>query len=84
MKTKVTIEVENAYSDGHESKHEVVVDAPSSLEPEAVTAWFEDVVWQHTGDGHGEDSSLGSCYRATVKSAGRGCEALVGEWYEWV
>lgn len=74
----VTVRIENWYSDGHESKHEVQIDPPTG----DVEQWFEEVVWDHTGDGHGIGKDLGSCYVATVIA----CDdaALLGETYEWV
>jgi len=58
----VTVRVENAYSDGHESQREVVVPAPG----DDIELWWEEIVFPHTGDGHGIDSSLGSHYEATI------------------
>jgi hypothetical protein len=73
----ITVKIENAYSDGHESKHEVLVEPPTG----ALDEWFEDVVFPHTGDGHGIGGG-GSCYVATIIA----CDdaALLGETYEWI
>lgn len=78
-----TVKIENSYSDGHESKREVLVEAPpEGCDDDDLTAWFEDKVWPETGDGHGTDSSLSSYYLATIIAADR--EDHVGQWYEWV
>lgn len=74
----VKVRIENAYSDGHESSSEVTVPPPA----DDVDAWFDEVVYQHTGDGHGLDRTLGSCYTATVVAAAD--PALVGLEREWV
>lgn len=74
----VTVRIENAYSDGHESTHDVVVEAPDG----DLDDWFDRVVYPHTGDGHGARySSLGSCYTATIVAADNA--ALVGAECEW-
>lgn len=72
-----TVKIDNAYSDGHESSHEVLVDPPEGTLEE----WFEDVVWPHTGDGHGTDNDLGTCFVATIIACD--VEAHLGEQYEW-
>jgi hypothetical protein len=92
--TKFVVKIENDYSDGHHSERTVEVDGPTcpghsdihSAESFYcdgsclhVTDWFDDAVYPETGDGHGADSELGSCYSATVVSGPR----WVGESYEW-
>lgn len=84
---KVTVKIENAYSDGHESKHEVVLDAPDDLGAfgemfyPRLEQWFQDVVWPETGDGHGANNDLGSCFTATILAADS--PLLLGRGYEW-
>lgn len=79
---KITVKIENAYSDGWESKSEVVVDAPDDLGwMGGLEDWFQDAVYPHTGDGHGADNDLGSVYVATIIAADE--PGLVGVKYEW-
>jgi hypothetical protein len=97
----VTVKIENAYEDGHESESEVQVNAPAVglMHPSQIEAdveryghiaawrpvmadWWEEVVWPHTGDGHGIDCDLGSCYVATIITADD--PNLVGATYEWI
>jgi hypothetical protein len=86
---KVTVRIENYYSDGHESKHEVEVEFNNAVysvfSDDDIEEWFQDVVFDHTGDGHGDGShgKLGSCYVATVLKAETYPE-LVGKNTEWV
>lgn len=86
----VDVKIENDYSDEHHSERVVQIPGPSTVEwteadveyfEDVVDKWFNEVVWDYTGDGHGEDSSLGSCYTATVVAAAD--EQLVGREYEW-
>lgn len=76
---KLTIRVENAYSDGHTSKRVETVE----VEP------FEDLeqLWEQleefTGDGHGIGNDLGYCYEITIVEAS-GRNDLVGKNNEWV
>lgn len=82
----VTILVENAYSDGHESSFEREVPAPhgpADLDPAdyLVESWWDRVTYDHTGDGHGIDSDLGSCYTVTIVRAKD--ESIVGASHEW-
>ncbi len=73
----VTVRIENAYGDGHESERTVTVLAPTG----DLETWWEDTVWPETGDGHGV-AGMGSCYTATVIAAHD--PALVGRSREWV
>ena len=79
----ITVKVENAYSDGHESTHEVVLQAPDGLEWDhgALARWFDEDVWPHIGDGHGADNDLGSCLTATIIAADEA--ELLGISKEW-
>lgn len=82
---QVTVKIENAYSDEHTSTREVSLPAPPrhAVYPEDVLdKWFEDVVYPETGDGHGIDSDLGSCYTATIIAAED--TLLVGLSREWI
>lgn len=81
---KVTVRIENDYEDGHSSQREVVLDAPDNLDFAAglsLEDWWEEVVFPETGDGHGADSDLGSCYTATITACPNA--ALVGQSTEW-
>lgn len=81
---KVKIRVENTYSDGHESEHTAEVDPPASMATEDIDDWWDETVFDETGDGHGINrSDLGSCYTATVMEAAD-FPALVGQSHEWV
>lgn len=73
----VTVRIENAYADGHESQREVIFAAPTG----DLEEWFDTVVYRETGDGHGVDGQ-GSCYVATIIAADD--EQLVGAQNEWV
>lgn len=75
------VRIENYYSDGHRSKRDVTLDEPTIDGQEALDDWFSEVVYQHTGDGHGADNDLGSCYVATVITAAD--PGLVGKSCEW-
>lgn len=77
---RVTVRIDNAYEDGHESSHEVVLPAPiGSLE-----GWWDEVVHDETGDGHGIDNDLGYCYTATVVAAPESFVHLIGQTEMWV
>ena len=75
----VTVRIENTYSNGHESENEVFLYPEPTLD--ALDEWWEDEVYPHTGDGTGEDSSLGSFYTATIIAAGN--PALLHQTREW-
>jgi len=61
----VTVKIENTYEDGHESTLEVEVEAPEV--PSDLEEWWEERVYEHTGDGHGAKyPQLGSWYTATI------------------
>jgi hypothetical protein len=73
----LTVKIENTYSDGWHSDAIVHVVSPG---PD-LDEWWDDVVFPHTGDGHG-GFGLGSCYTATILTADD--PNLVGESYEWI
>lgn len=73
----VKLLMENAYEDGHESKRTVDVPAPVG----DIDDWWDRVVLDETGDGHGVGNDLGYCYTATILEADD--PVLVGEAYEW-
>jgi hypothetical protein len=78
----VIVKIENTYEDGHESELEVELDAPEGRSEEELEQWWEDVVFPHTGDGHGIDEpKLGAWYEATIIRADD--ESLVGLSREW-
>lgn len=78
------LKIENNYSDGHESTKEVEVAQPNEITDD----WWEDVVYDHTGDGHyvevyeATGERLGSCYTATVVQASN--VTFLGLTHEWV
>ena len=74
------VRIENTYSDGHESATEVWLSPPTGSSAEELEGWWQDEVFEHTGDGHGADGSLGSRLTATVLS---GPGHLVGQAFEW-
>jgi hypothetical protein len=76
---KVTVLIQNDYSDGHHSDCVVELDGPE--ESELIELWWADEVYPHTGDGHGTDSELGSCYTATIVA---GDPRYVGKTAEWI
>ena len=73
----VTVRIENTYSDGHESMREAMLPAPNG----ALDEWWQEVAFPETGDGHGIEGRLGSCYTATIIKADN--PALVGLSEEW-
>lgn len=76
----VTVRIENAYTDGHESEVDVELEAPE--DPAELGEWWDDVVFPHTGDGHGaEKPGLGSYHIARIDRADD--ESLVGQSMEW-
>lgn len=82
----VTLRIENTYEDGHESSFEVDVAEPEDVDDgeggDQMKAWWEDVVFPHTGDGHGEEhSNLGVLYEATITRADD--TSLCGLTMEW-
>jgi hypothetical protein len=75
----VTVRIGSHYADGHSSVRQVTLEAPTS---DGLEAWWEDVVYPETGDGHGERfPKLGHCYDAEVIA---GDPLLVGLTREWV
>lgn len=78
--SKVRVLITNDYSDGHHSESTVEVDAPTDQD-DWLSEWFNDVVFPHTGDGHGTKRGLGSCHTAQIIAAPD--PALVGKEYEW-
>lgn len=93
----VIVKIENDYSDGHHSEHTVELDSPScyghrdihsgetfhcdGTSDNELADWWEEVVYPHTGDGHGADNDVGSCYTATII---HGPARLLGETTEWI
>lgn len=76
----ITVRIENTYEDGHESTSEHELDAPE--DPENLEDWWEDFVWELTGDGYGADNpKLGAWYEATIIRADD--VSLVGQTQEW-
>jgi len=75
----VTVKIENTYSDGHSSTSEHELDNPEDTND--LEDWWEDYVWELTGDGHGADRDVSSLYEATIIRADD--EELVGQTREW-
>lgn len=78
------VRIENAYSDGHESTN--VIELATEYEPDAndeasLDIFWDEHVYEHTGDGHGAGQDLGSCYTATITEAAN--TLLVGLANEW-
>lgn len=78
--TKVIVKITNHYSDDHHSESEVELDGPTGDDID-IDNWWSDVVYPHTGDGHGANNDLGSCYTATIVV---GPARLLGETCEWI
>lgn len=80
--TLVRVRIENTYEDGHESTAEVWLSNPDDTDDAlAIESWWEDVVFDHVGDGHGaEHPNLGSDHECTIVS---GPAQLVGKTYGW-
>lgn len=74
----LTIKVENAYSDGHESEQTHEVEIERFLGEEAL--WER--LFDYTGDGHGDGRDVGSLYTVTVLECAELPE-LVGLSNEW-
>lgn len=79
--TTVAVEITNTYECGRESVARVVVQQPTNQVE--LADWWNDVVWDFTGDGHPCGSSEGSVYTARVLNAPTGWEWLVGKTMEW-
>lgn len=75
----MTIKVENAYSDGHESEQ---VETIQVLPFEDLEELWEQL-HEFTGDGHGIGNNLGYCYTVTILASPDFLE-LVGKSNEWV
>lgn len=76
----VTVHFENTYEDGHSSETDLELEAPE--DPADLDDWWDDVVFEHTGDSHGAlHPKLGSLYEATITRADE--DSLVGKTMEW-
>lgn len=84
--SKAVIRMQNAYEDGHESERVFTVAPPPSTawkDEVELDAWWEEIVWPETGDGHGRDKDLGYCHVATI-IGGDVDKSLIGKSVEWV
>lgn len=87
--TMVKIQVENSYTDGHESTATAEVEPPASMSEEDLESWWDETVFEHTGDGHYTEvydetgERLGSCYTVRVLEAPT-MPDLVGLENEWL
>jgi len=76
---RVTVRIEDAYSDGHTATHTHVVDAPE--QGVELAYWWDNVVWEYTGDGHGKDKDLGYYGEGTIIESD--VPGIVGEMWAW-
>lgn len=77
----VLIQIENSYSDGHRSTRQERIAPPEKFEEGALEAWWDDEVFDLTGDGHGEmNPDLDALYTATVLA---GPIEMLGKTYTW-
>lgn len=76
------VRIENAYEDGHTSTAEYWLQPPADVnDSDILESWWDEYVFDHTGDGHGtEHPNLGVYYEATVLS---GPAQLIGQTHEW-
>lgn len=78
------IKIENDYSDGHSSENTVILNIP---EPDIKdvndddSEWWDEHVFNHTGDGHGVQRGIESYYTATIVGADN--KELIGASKEW-
>jgi hypothetical protein len=80
MSGTVKVLIENAYECGRESSSRVVVPAPGLSQD--LESWWQDEVFDHTGDGHSCGSSeIGSSDARIVEASDR--PELVGQTYGW-
>lgn len=75
---EVTVEIENSYECGRESKSTVVLELPEGVD---MDEWFEDTVQEHTGDGHPCGERENAIYAAKIVAATD--PTLIGESHEW-
>lgn len=78
----VLVKIENSYSDGHESTSEHRLAAPNAQPgEEALDEWWDEKVFNLTGDGHGaKNPGLNSLHTAVIIE---GPAALLEESYDW-
>lgn len=73
---ELIVKIENVYDDGHCSERTIALAVPEG----DLDDWWQDEVFDHTGDGHGAGST-GSCLTATVVG---GPTSLLGMSNEWI
>jgi hypothetical protein len=78
----VIVQIDNAYECSRRSISVKEVDPPPGLAPDVVEQWFEEVVYDLTGDGHDCGQSENAIYEATVIAAPE-MPQLVGAKWEW-
>jgi hypothetical protein len=80
----VQVSITSTYEDGHESEVEVWVPAPEGGTM-PTEDWWQDEVFEHTGDGHGaENPGLGSFYEATIiRVSDPNDTTMCGLSYDW-
>ena len=74
----VRLRITNTYAD-RENSREVYVTNPESLDELDLEDWWDDVVWNETGDGLGGDA----CYTAEVLESEK-YPTLLGQEREWI
>lgn len=83
MTGRVTVEIANSYACGRVSRATHVLPAPDPARDEGedwLERWFDDVVYDLTGDGHPCGASEDALYEARIVA---GPAALVGQAYDW-
>lgn len=74
----VRVTIRNFYADGHSSSKIVDLEPPG----QDIDEWFDEVVWPHTGDGHGDEHpKLGFRYEVEIGDAAD--SALIGLCRQW-
>lgn len=74
----VMVKIENHYECGRNSESIVLVPAPAG----EVGDWWQEVVWDLTGDGHECGEADDALYEASIVAA-PGREDLVGQTMSW-
>lgn len=77
----ITVRFCDTYSCGRESTRTEQVPAPTG--DQTTEDWFEDYVYEFTGDGHACGSTDHAVNEATVVAAPTEYADLVGQFYSW-
>lgn len=73
----ITVKIENVYECGRRSSSTVILETPVALTDQ----WWEDNVYDHTGDGHTCGVNEDAGYFATIVAPDR--PELDGKKFEW-